>query len=280
MLSSELGTLIGGRYQEIYVQSLTYNEFLQFHKLTDSDGSLSAYLNYGGLPGLVQTGLQDDDLVWDYIAGVRNTIMLKDIVERHNIRNIGFLNNLISFFADTIGKLNSVNNISNYLKSTGVDIASKTISAYLDYFVEAYLISKVQRYDLHGKKILESNDKIYFGDVGLRNFIAGGSRENDIEKVLENIVYQQLVHWGYKVEVGQLRVGEVDFVCTKTNDKRYVQVSYIIADDATREREFGRLESLNDNYRKYVISMTPLVTRQNYNGIIHIGLREFLTRGF
>ena len=280
MLSGELGTLIGGRYQEIFVQPLTYNEFLMFHKLEDTEESLRKYLYYGGLPGLRQTGLDDEDLVTEYLSGVFNTIMLKDIIERHSIRNITFLNNLIRFFADTTGKLNSVNNISNYLKSRGQDVSAKTVSAYINYFCEAYLLASVRRYDVHGKKLLESNDKLYFGDVGLRNIIAGGERESDMEKVIENVVYQHLIHLGYKVYVGQLRAGEVDFVCTRTGDRRYVQVAYIIADDNTRQREFGTLENINDNYPKYVISMTPLVRRSDSNGIIHLGLREFLRNGF
>ena len=280
MLSGELGTLIGGRYQEIFVQPLTYNEFLMFHKLEDTEESLRKYLYYGGLPGLRQTGLDDEDLVTEYLSGVFNTIMLKDIIERHSIRNITFLNNLIRFFADTTGKLNSVNNISNYLKSRGQDVSAKTVSAYINYFCEAYLLASVRRYDLHGKKLLESNDKLYFGDVGLRNIIAGGERESDMEKVIENVVYQHLIHLGYKVSVGQLRAGEVDFVCTRTRDRRYVQVAYIIADDSTRQRELGTLENINDNYPKYVISMTPLVRRSDSNGIIHLGLREFLRNGF
>ena len=245
MLSGELGTLIGGRYQEIFVQPLTYNEFLMFHKLEDTEESLRKYLYYGGLPGLRQTGLDDEDLVTEYLSGVFNTIMLKDIIERHSIRNITFLNNLIRFFADTTGKLNSVNNISNYLKSRGQDVSAKTVSAYINYFCEAYLLASVRRYDVHGKKLLESNDKLYFGDVGLRNIIAGGERESDMEKVIENVVYQHLIHLGYKVYVGQLRAGEVDFVCTRTGDRRYVQVAYIIADDSTRQRC-----NLNDSSRQ------------------------------
>ena len=261
MLSGELGTLIGGRYQEVFVQTLTYNEFLLFHKLADTEDSLRQYLCYGGLPGLRQTGLEDEDMVSEYLAGVFNTIMLKDIIERHSIRNITFLNNLIRFCC-------------------GQDVSAKTVSVYLDYFREAYLVASVRRYDLHGKKILESNDKLYFGDVGLRNMIAGGERESDMEKVIENVVYLHLIHMGYKVHVGQLRAGEVDFVCTRTGDRRYVQVAYIIADDSTRQREFGSLENINDNYPKYVISMTPLVKRSDYNGIIHLDLREFLRNGF
>lgn len=280
MLSSELSTLIGGRYQEIHVQSLSYREFLRFHELEDNDESLWKYINYGGLPGLIQTGLDDEDLVWDYIKGVYHTVMLKDIVERHSIRNIAFLNTLLRYFSDTVGKLVSLNNISKYMKSQGQDIAVKSISAYLSYFKEVYLLTSVNRYDIHGKKLLESNDKIYFGDVGLRNLIAGGEREGDIEKILENIVYGQLLRMGYSISVGQLKAGEVDFVCTRTNERIYVQVTYLVASPETEEREFGCLENIKDNYPKYVISMTPLVKRSDRAGITHLSLREFLKNGF
>lgn len=228
MLSSELSTLIGGRYQEIYVQSLSYQEFIQFHRLAEGDDALWKYINYGGLPGLIQIGLDDEELVWDYIKGVYHTVMLKDIVERNSIRNVAFLNILLRYFADTIGKLSSLNNISKFMKSQGQDVAVKSIASYLSYFKDAYLLSSVERFDIHGKKLLESNEKLYFGDIGLRNLIAGGEREGDMEKVLENIVYQQLLRMGYTVSVGQLRAGEVDFVCTRSNERVYVQVAYLI----------------------------------------------------
>lgn len=280
MLSSELGTLIGGRYQEIYIQSLSYQEFLLFHGLEESDEALWKYLNYGGLPGLMQIGLDDEDLVWDYIKGVYHTVMLKDIVERNSIRNVAFLNTLLRYFADTIGKLNSLNNISKFMKSQGQDVAVKSIASYLGYFKDAYLLSTIDRFDIHGKKLLESNEKLYFGDIGLRNLIAGGERQGDMEKILENVVYQQLLRMGYTVNVGQLRVGEVDFVCTKSNERIYVQVTYLIASEETEDREFGCLENIQDNYPKYVISMTPLIRKSDRQGIIHMGLREFLRNGF
>ena len=280
MLSSELSTLIGGRYHEIYVQSLSYQEFLLFHELEDNDDALSKYINYGGLPGLKQVGLDDEEYVWDYIRAVFHTVMLKDIVERNNIRNVSFLNTLLRYFADTIGKLSSLNNISKFMKSQGLDVSVKSIAAYLNYFRDAYLLLTVNRFDIHGKKLLESNEKIYFGDVGLRNLIAGGERQGDIEKILENIVYQQLVRMGYAVSVGQLRAGEVDFVCTKSNERLYVQVAYLIASEETEEREFGSLDNIKDNYPKYVISMTPLVRRSDRQGVVHLGLREFLKNGF
>jgi predicted AAA+ superfamily ATPase len=166
------------------------------------------------------------------------------------------------------------------MKSQGQDVSVKSIASYLNYFKDGYLLSSVERYDIHGKKLLESNEKLYFGDVGLRNLIAGGEREGDIEKIIENIVYQQLLRMGYTVHIGQLRAGEVDFVCTKSNERIYVQVAYLIASAETEEREFGCLDNIKDHYPKYVISMTPFVKRSDRDGITHIGLREFLNNGF
>lgn len=280
MLSGEISTKLSGRYVEIPVQSLSYNEFLLFHGLADSDDSLRTYLNYGGLPGLRLIGLEDDEDVWDYLRSVFNTVMLKDVIERHNIRNIPFLNNLIVFLADTIGKQTSATSISKFMKSEKIDISTNIILDYSSYFTDAKLIDAVKRYDIHGKKLLDSNRKFYFGDIGLRNLIAGGDREADIEKVIENVVYQQLLHLGYQVFVGDLRAGEIDFVCKKPNEVKYVQAAYLIDSDETRKREFGRLLEIKDNYQKYVISMTPLVVRRDYEGIQHIGLREFLVNGF
>jgi predicted AAA+ superfamily ATPase len=280
MLSSELSTRLSGRYIEIPVQSLSYTEFLLFHQLSDNDESLRVYLAYGGLPGLRIISLDDDEQVWEYLRSVFNTVMLKDVIERHSIRNIPFLNNLIVFLADTIGKQTSATSISKYMKSEKMDISTNIILDYTSYYEEAQLIRGVKRYDIHGKRLLETNRKIYFGDVGLRNLIAGGDRETDIEKVVENVVYHHLLHLGYQVFVGDLRAGEIDFVCKRPNEVIYVQAAYLIDSDETRQREFGRLQEIKDNYPKYVISMTPLVVRRDYEGILHIGLREFLTNGF
>lgn len=279
MLSSELSTLLSGRYQEILIQSLSYLEFLEFHGLADSDDSLLTYLNYGGLPGLRVVGLNDEDHVWDYLLSVFNTVVLKDVIERHKIRNIPFMNNLIVFLADTVGKIGSATSISRYMKSLGQDVSSNVVLDYTSYFKEAYLIDIVRRYDIHGRKIFETNQKTYFGDVGLRNLIVGGSREADIEKVMENVVYQHLTRLGYKVYVGELRAGEVDFVCSKPGQVRYVQVSYLISNEETREREFGRLRDIKNDYPKYVISLSPMLVSRDYEGITHLGLREFLKNG-
>ena len=279
LLSGELATRLSGRHVEIRVHPLTYMEFLQFHNLPDSDESLMTYLNYGGLPGLRTVGLDNEEQVWDYLASVFNTIMLKDIIERYDIRNIPFLNNLIAFYADTTGKLTSANSISKYMKSQNEKVSSNLILLYRSFYSEAFLIDVVSRYDIHGKKIFESNEKIYWDDIGLRNLKASGGMDSYIEKVIENAVYKQLSFLGYDIKVGVLNAGEVDFVCTKSGQTIYVQASYIIAEDTTREREFGPLEKIRDNYPKYVISATPYLTQRNENGIIHLSLRKFLTEG-
>ena len=279
MLSSDLSTLIGGRYKEIYVQALSYEEFMLFHQLTDSDETLTKYIQFGGLPGLVKMGLDEQD-AREYQLDVYHTVLLKDVIMRNKIRNVPFLENLVRFLADNSGKIISANSIAKYMKSQGDSVTSTAIINYIKFLNDAYLIHKVNRYDIHGKKLFESNDKFYFEDNGLRNALAGGSREGDVEKVIENIVYNHLVRLGYDVTVGQLQACEIDFVCKKANGQSlYVQASYIIADEYTREREFGNLQAIKDNYPKYVISMTPLISRQDSNGIIHLHLRRFLTDG-
>ena len=278
-LSSDLATQLSGRYVEIFVQGLSYGEFLIFHNLEDNDDALRKYINFGGLPGLRPMGLDDPEVIRQYLQGVYNTILVKDIVRRKKVRNVPFLENLIKYVGDNMGKPLSATNIQNYMTSNKNEVSKNLILKYLKATTEAFLVHNVTRYNLHGKKLLESNDKYYFGDVGLRNFVVGGRRANDIEKLVENLVYQHLVRLGYKVTVGQMYATEIDFVATKGDDTIYVQASYLIAEDATFEREFGNLQKISDNYPKYVISMTPFMDSSKYEGIIHIPLAEFLKKG-
>lgn len=280
MLSSELTTLIGGRYKEIYVQPLSYTEFLKFHQLQDGEDALSDYIEFGGMPGLLTVGL-DATIAPQYLRDIYSTSLLKDVVIRNQIRDVAFMDRLVHFMADNEGKLISASNISKYMRLKGESLSVSAISNYQEMLTESYLVHRVSRYDLRGKRILECNEKYYFEDNGIRNAIVGGSRDKDIEKVLENIVYQQLVRMGYSVYVGHLQAGEVDFVCAKPSGERvYVQVTYLIADDATRKREFGNLNAIRDNYSKYVISMSPLVRYNDEDGIAHLHLRQFLKSGF
>lgn len=278
-LSSDLATQLSGRYVEIFVQGLSYGEFLIFHNLEDNDNALRKYINFGGLPGLRPMGLDDPEVIRQYLQGVYNTILVKDIVRRKKVRNVPFLENLIKYVGDNMGKPLSATNIQNYMTSNKNEVSKNLILKYLKATTEAFLVHNVTRYNLHGKKLLESNDKYYFGDVGLRNFVVGGRRANDIEKLVENLVYQHLIRLGYKVTVGQMYATEIDFVATKGDDTIYVQASYLISEDATFEREFGNLQKISDNYPKYVISMTPFMDSSKYEGIIHIPLAEFLKKG-
>lgn len=279
MLSSDLSSKIGGRYKEIYIQTLSYEEFLVFHNLTDGDEALTKYIQLGGLPGLVRYGLDEQD-AREYQTDVINTLLLKDVIMRNQIRNVPFLENLMRFLADNTGKIISANSIAKYMRSQGEKITTTAITNYAKFLCDAYMLHKVNRYDIHGKRLFESNDKYYFEDHGIRNALAGGTREGDIEKVIENVIYNHLIRLGYEVNVGQLQAGEIDFVCTKPGGQRaYVQASYIIADNNTYNREFGNLHAIKDNYPKYVISLTPLVTRADDNGVTHLHLRKFLTEG-
>lgn len=276
MLSSELSTYLGGRYIEIHVQSLSYREFLTFHNLEDSDESLQLYLGFGGLPHLYRLGLDNEDMVWEYIQNIYNTIVLKDVVQREGLRNVTMFENLMSFVSDNTGQLVSATSLSKYLKSQQINLPPLTAINYLKSASNAYIVNKVPRYDIHGKRLLETNDKYYFEDLGVRNLLAGPDRTADIEKVMENAVYLHLKNLGYKISIGTLPNGEVDFVAEKGGRTIYVQVAYLIADESTMEREFGNLLAIQDNYPKYVVSMNPMTRSQDYEGIRHLTLRRFL----
>lgn len=277
VFSSELSTRLSGRYMEINVYSLGYEEFLRFHNFEDSDATLRHYLTIGGLPGLSRCDTYDEAEVRDYLQGVYNTVLMKDLVKRHNIRNVHFLENLTSYLADNTGKLISSINIANYLKSRGEKIAESTVSDYIQYLGGALLIKGVARYDIHGKKLLETLNKYYFADHGMRNLLCGFNLLGSIEKILENVVYHHLLIGGWKVTVGVLRAGEIDFVATRGLEKIYVQVAYLLSSEETIKRELGNLASIRDNYPKMVVSMDPIGGElPQYPGIKVCPLRDFL----
>jgi len=278
-LSSDLSTLLAARYHEVYIQALTYKDFIRFHKLEEGDDTLSLFITAGGLPGLVKYDIHDENEVYSYAQDVLNTALVKDIILKHKIRNVPFLYNLVRFLADSTGKPVSATSISNYMKGQKSPVSIELVLKYLKYLCDAYIVTEVPRFDIRGKKLLQTNSKYYFEDNGIRNSCLDTKRDRDIEKVIESIIYHQLIHDGYKVNVGQLLAGEVDFVCVKDKHRVYIQASYIIGNDETRKREFGALKGIADNYPKYVISMTPLVTRTDDEGIQHISLREFLKNG-
>lgn len=277
VFSSELSTRLGGRYVEIPIYGLSYSEFLEFHGLTDSDESLNDYLRVGGLPGLRLYDINDEIHVRDYLQGVYNTIMMRDVISREKIRNVPFIENLSRFIANNDGKLISTSSIVKFMKSQGDNVSESMTSAYIGYLCKALIVNPVARYDIHGKKLFEQIYKYYFADHGLRNYLCGFNLRNSIEKIMENVVYLHLLVRGYSVNVGILRAGEVDFVAVKGNKTIYVQVTYLLASEETIDREFGNLAKIKDNYPKYVVSMDPIAGEfTGYPGIRHLRLREFL----
>lgn len=276
MLSSELSTYLGGRYIDIHIQSLSYREFLRFHNLEDAAESLEQYLSFGGLPHLYRLGLENEDMVWEYVQNIYNTIVLKDVVQREGLRNVTLFENLMSYVSDNTGQLVSATSLSKYLKAHRVALTPLSAVNYLKAASNAYIINKVKRYDIHGKRLMETNDKYYFEDLGLRNLLVGSNRAKDVEKVMENAVYLHLKNLGYKISVGTLPNGEIDFVAEKGGKPIYVQVAYLLNEDSTIKREFGNLMQIPDNYPKYVVSMDPMSKPRDYDGIVHMPLRAFL----
>jgi uncharacterized protein len=277
MLSGDLATVLSGRYIEIRIHGLSFSEFLIFHKIEDTAENLGKYLKYGGLPNLMVFPLTDQ-VVFDYLKSINATVLLKDVVARYNIRNVNFLENLIWFLADSTGSLISTKRISDYLKSQRMAISPVIIANYLSYLASAYYITRVPRSDLQGKKIFETSEKYYFEDLGLRNAIIG-YKPQDINKVIENSVFQHMIRMGFNVYVGKTGDKEIDFVCERQGEKIYIQCAYLLTDDETIEREFGNLLLIRDNYPKFVVTMDEFKGNTN-QGIIHSNLREFLQKTF
>ena len=277
MLSGDLATYLAGRYVEFRIHPLSYSEFLTFHNRTDSDESVLAYLEFGGLPQLAAFPL-NEALAFAYLRDVHSTILLKDVVEREKIRDVTFLENLSYFLSDNIGSLFSANKIYEYLKSQRMEVTNSVVLNHLRALCNAFIVNKVRRYDIQGKKIFETNEKYYFEDTGLRNSLCGYSQNRDIGKLIENVVYLHLARCGFEVFVGKLHDKEVDFVARKRDRIVYVQAAYLIYEQNTENREFGNLLAIRDNFPKYVVSLNPLLTESNTAGISYLHLRNFLLR--
>lgn len=279
MFSTEIATKFSGRYIEIPVRSLDYPEFLVFHNLTDSHESLIKYIQFGGMPGLANYRFDEIPEIKAYLQGVCDTVILKDVVTRENIRNVRFLENLLCFLADNAGQLVSVNSIVKYLKSQGTSLTNDATTKYINALCNALIIEPTLRYDIHGKRIFDLIGKYYFSDHGMRNNITHELPDvfSSIEKIIENIVRHHLLVQQFDVNVGILPSGEIDFVAKKGNQTIYIQVAYKLSGTDTIKREFGNLFSVADNYPKYVITMEDIVgPLPQYPGIIHLHLRDFL----
>lgn len=276
LLSSEIATLFAGRHTSTKIYGLSYEEFLEFYQLSENEESFVEYMKWGGLPFLHKIPLSDERSRTDYLGDIYNTIFVKDILTRHKIRNVNLLNNLAGFIAENCGKLFSPNSIAKFLKNDASAVTANTISEYMGYLCETYLIDKVERYDIKGKKVFEQQEKYYFEDIGIRNYLCRNKRSFDVEKIMENLVYLHLKQLGYDVYVGQLNGKEVDFVAKRGDDVRYYQVSKAISSEETYGREYGNLRLIQDNYPKFVITMDPTATLSNEEGIQTILLRKFL----
>jgi uncharacterized protein len=273
LFSSELSTRLGGRYIEIPVYSLDYKEFLTFHGLEQHSDSLNMFLKYGGMPFLRHLQLQDN-LIFEYLKNVFDSILYRDLITRHNIRNVNFLDRLIHFVADNIGSILNASKISSYLKSQRIQISVNTVLDYLSHLASSQIIVPVKRIDLKGKRTFEVGEKYYFQDLGIRNALAG-YRITDMGKIMENCVFHHLLSHGYKVFTGDWQQKEIDFVAEKNNERTYIQVASQLTEQATIEREFGNLNLIQDHYQKIVVSMDAS-EGNTFNGIQHWSLRRFL----
>ena len=275
MLSSDIASSFAGRYHRVHVSSLSYSEFLRFYSLEDSNNAFADYLRWGGLPFLYRIPLEDVRSRNEYMGSIYDTIFVKDIVRRKNIRNVSLLDNLARFVADNSGKLFSANSIAKYLKNNSLAVSANTVGEYMEALCDTYMIDRVKRYDIKGKSVFEQQDKFYFEDLGLRNYLCRDKSSQDIEKVLEGAVYIKLRRSGYDVYVGQLNGKEIDFVAQRGDDIIYVQVALQVTGKDTYGREFGNLKLIKDNYPKYVVTMDPNVGLIHDSGIIACSAREF-----
>ena len=272
LLSEELSTVLSGRYVSFKINPLSYKEVLKLTGMKNSTNEIfEDYMKWGSLPNRFE--FKKEDAIKNYLYGVFDSIILRDVVERLKIRDISLFNLILQYIIDTIGREFSAENIMNFLKNEGRDVSTLTIYSYLDALCKALLIRKVYRYDVHGKAVLKTLNKYYVTDLGIAQ-IKNNKTELDKCYAIENIVHNELIIKGYDVYTGKTKRGEIDFVATKPDKKIYIQVAFSILNEETKKREFGAYDIIKDNYPKYVISLDNLT--YEYNGIKHINLIDFL----
>lgn len=276
LLSSELATYLAGRYVEFVIYPFSFSEFIELyntiHPGMTNQQLFNEYLMYGGMPYLANLNY-NKEAVNRYLLDLFNSVELKDIVKRNKIRDIDILERILAFVTKNIGTTFSATSISKYLKNEGRSISPETILNYIKACVNAYLFYPVKRMDLRRKKVLTVNEKYYIADHGIREAVYGGNQA-DIQLILENIVYMELLRRGYTIHIGKIDNKEIDFICEKQNNKIYIQVTYLLASQETIDREFKVYDTIKDNYPKYVLSLDPFNMRQN--GIIHRNIIDFL----
>lgn len=273
MFSAEMASRLAGRSVEVRIHPLSYAEFLLFHDIVDSDDAIALYLRYGGLPYL--RNLPDQNTWTEYLTGIVDSLVYRDIVARHSIRNNDFLQRMMLYLADNIGRIFTAKRIADYLKSQQVGGTVAGVQKYVDYACQAFIVNKARRWDVEGKKYFEIGEKYFFEDLGMRNAIVG-YKPMDIAGLLENTVYAKLLTDGYEVKIGVARDGkEIDFIAEKNGEKKYVQVAVNVYDEATAAREFGSLTSIPDNYEKMLITYRDSAPN-TYQGVKMLSLRQFL----
>ncbi len=278
LLSGELSTYLAGRYIEFVVYPFSFKEFFEImkekNKEIDLKKAFQDYVKFGGMPFLHNLDYNFEASM-QYLQDLYASIILKDITQRNNIRDTDLLERIINYVVMNIGNTFSATSISKFFKSENRKVATETILNYIKACEEAFLVYRVARNDLLGKKILNVNEKYYIADHGIREAIMENNQKN-INQVLENIVYFEILRRGYNVKIGKIDKLEVDFVCKKNDETIYIQVSYLLASEDTKEREFSVLENIKDNYPKYVLSMDEF--DMSRNGIKHMNLIEFLIK--
>lgn len=276
LLSGELATYIGGRYVEFVIYPFSFAEFLElYHTIAPSDSIQQCFQKYllaGGMPYLANLRYEEEPSR-QYLTDLFNSVQLKDIVKRNKIRDIDLLERIIAYMAANVGTVFSASSLAKFFKNEQRTVAAETILNYVRYCCDAYLFYQVKRQDLQGKQILASNEKYYIADHGIREAVFGGNMK-DINLILENIVYMELLRRGYVVTVGRAGEKEIDFVCEKRGEKLYVQVTYLLASEDTVKREFGAYDGIQDNFPKYVVSLDEF--DMSRNGIKHRNIRDFL----
>lgn len=276
LLSGELATYLGGRYVEFVIYPFSFKEFIELYRPINPDNSIQQcfqkYLITGGMPYLANIQYVDEPSK-QYLHDLFNSVQLKDIVKRNKIRDVDLLERIIAYVIANVGTTFSASSLAKFLKSEQRTVAPETILNYIKYCCDAYLFYQVKRVDLQGKQILSTNEKYYIADHGIREAVFGGNMR-DINLILENIVYLELLRRGYKVTVGKTGEKEIDFVCDKRGDKLYVQVTYLLASEDTIKREFGAYDNIRDNFPKYVVSLDEF--DMSRNGIKHRSIRDFL----
>lgn len=281
LLSSELSTLLTGRYVQIRLFPLSLSEMIDFHKVFKTDMEKEAllwhYIRRGGFPS-IHISEYDETSAYTVINDIYDSIVLRDVVQRYSIRNVELLNRIMKYVMDNVGNTFSAKSISDYFKSQYRKVDINTVYNYIEALESSFIITKVNRYDLLGKEILKTQEKFYLADQGIQHAVFG-YRDRNMSGVLENIVYNELVRRGYKVYIGKLKDKEIDFVAEKKNEKIYVQVTYRMENKKTVLREFEPLLSIKDHYPKYVVSMDEYF-EDNIEGVRHIGMFEFLTMPF